>query len=401
MLNIIETSQDSPQELVKELNQHLLKIIGTQNYVTTALDKQTYTKCIEEAQRIKSTASHLCVVGMGGSSLGAKAIHKTSDGPLSFFDTLDPTIFEDEIGKLDDIESTHWLITSKSGNTVETIAMTSLLEELYEHNGLSLSKNCTLLCEDKESPLHRWAKKNEVYCVYLDSDICGRFSVLSPVGLIPAAFCDIPIDEFLDGIEWATQNTYLITELAAQSISFFNKQPTTTYFWFYTDLLSLFGSWLQQLWSESLGKIKKDQQSSFPIILRGPADQHSVLQQLSDSPATQQIVFVTVAEHYSDPQISNSDDPKKLSNLLNWKPTSLVELINKQAETTMASLKEQGKNCLHIEIDELSPASLGALFISFELIVSVIGKYSELETYTQPHVEFSKQKLKQWLSDQQ
>ena len=64
----------------------------------------------------------------------------------------------------------------------------------------------------------------------------------------------------------------------------------------------------------------------------------------------------------------------------------------------MASLKEQGKNCIHIELEELTPVSLGALFMSFELIISVIGKHLNLETYTQPHVEFSKQKLKEWLN---
>lgn len=397
MIRLIETTQDSPKELIDDINKHLQTIVSNQSYVQAALNKETYSQCLEVAAGIKQKAHHLCVVGMGGSSLGAKAIHKTSDGPLSFFDTLDPTIFEDELGKLDDIETTHWLIVSKSGKTVETLAMTSLLEELYQHNGLALSNNCTVLCEDTDNPLHIWAKENDANCVYLNPDICGRFSVLSPVGLIPAAFCDIPVDEFLDGVDWATKNTFHISELVAQSLSFFNTNPTTTYFWFYTDLLSTFGSWLQQLWSESLGKNNSDKQASFPVVLRGPADQHSVLQQLSDSPATQQIFFITVADHYSDPQIVSSDDTQKLSHALKWNPTSLVELINKQAETTMASLKEQGKNCIHLEVDELTPASLGALFVTFELVVSVMGEHLGLETYTQPHVEFSKQKLKDWL----
>ena len=135
----------------------------------------------------------LAVIGIGGSSVGPEALWKvlkTSDKNqrnLVFFDNTD---FVDAQRKIDglDLGKTAWYIVSKSGSTLETLATTEWVSEIYRKTGLSFYPHVAVCTEKRSNPLFDWAQAHQVPVLEIPLDVGGRFSVLSPVGLFPLEY---------------------------------------------------------------------------------------------------------------------------------------------------------------------------------------------------------------------
>ncbi len=157
-----------------------------------ALPEQDIAPILEYCNTIPKEIETIAVIGIGGSSLGAKAVYEfikpVKDLPrkLYFFESTDPINITDLISKFD-VKKTHFLVISKSGSTVETF---SIYKYIYS---LQSDPSAYTFITDPDSPLEKYAKEINASVLYLPNNVGGRFSVLSTVGLVPLAMCGIDI----------------------------------------------------------------------------------------------------------------------------------------------------------------------------------------------------------------
>ncbi|WXU00331.1 MAG: Glucose-6-phosphate isomerase [Catillopecten margaritatus gill symbiont] len=342
------------------------------------------------------TQSHIVVLGIGGSSLGARAIYEfllpSNKYPkdLVFLETVDPLEIKHCLKKLD-INDAHFVIISKSGNTIETISLFKYLGTLVEMKG----SNCTIVSEAKTG-LTQYANDNNIKAFELPENVGGRFSVFSVVGLVPLAMVGVDIDNLLNGCKRVSDSFFEQKEyyepiiskarFLVENKSRFNINTIFSY----SSSLESFNKWYVQLWAESLGKlnINKTRQALTPIALIGPVDQHSFLQLIIDGVRDKTVTFIKIADLKDDTII-----PKSNANLgLEYaEGLSFNDLLNKQADATIQSVEDQKDiPCDVVTISTVDEYNIAKLMFSYQLLVSTIGQFLQINTYDQPGVENGK-----------
>lgn len=345
----------------------------------------------------------MVIIGTGGSSIGTEALWKilTPKKTQKKLIVLDNFDFIDCHNKVDelDLTKTCWFLVSKSGSTLETLALTEWVSQSYRKKEISFYDKCVVCSENQLNPLTEWAQKNNILQLEVPIDVGGRFSVLSSVGLFPLAFGGVNISDLLTGAKEAL-NASDINSLAEKCIASFKTQ-TITVFWFYSSVAKPFGPWIQQLWAESLAKkfnihgAPTTLQGSTPLFAIGSCDQHSILQQVAEGYEDKFLIFFRSheLENYSGKIEINEF---KTLNYLNNK--NLGMLITAAAEGTEESLKQAGKNTHRIYYPDHSEKSFGYLVMWFECLVAKIGEKLAIDPFNQPGVEASKKITKSILS---
>uniref|UniRef100_UPI004048C640 glucose-6-phosphate isomerase n=1 Tax=Aliarcobacter sp. TaxID=2321116 RepID=UPI004048C640 len=352
----------------------------------------------------------IAIIGIGGSTLGTYAIYnfmkynkqhnKSLKKELFFFESTDPVNLNGTISQIN-LEDTLFIVISKSGTTIETISIFKYLMSITK-----IDKSNLLIITENDSKLNTFAQKNEINSFDIPKNVGGRFSVLSNVGLIPLYLAGFNIDELLRGARKTSDSFFEKKRLYKHLI-----KKARTYYEFkdvyninaifsYSQLLEGFNKWYIQLWGESLGKIdvNNTNQGLTPIGLLGPVDQHSFLQLIVEGQRDKTVTFLKIKDFKDDTKIA----PILLEGLeeldyihnLNFK-----ELINQQADATIASVKEYKKDIPIdiIEIEEISEYEIGKLLFYYELLTSIVGKFLRINTYDQPGVEGGKIILKKML----
>ncbi len=353
------------------------------------------------------TKKHIIVVGIGGSSLGARAIYEfllpsnTYDKDLLFLETIDPLEVNYSLKKIN-LNDTHFVIISKSGNTLETISLFKYLNSLIEIN----NTNCTIISEAK-SDLTEFANDNKIKAFDLAKNIGGRFSVFSAVGLVPLAMVGVDIDNLLNGCKRVSNSFFEQTDYYKPIISkarflVENKgRFNINAIFSYSSSLESFNKWYVQLWAESLGKININdtRQALTPIALVGPVDQHSFLQLIMDGVRDKTVTFIKIGDLKDNTIIPNSSNDKfKKLDLEYAEGLSFNELLNKQADATIQSVEAQKDiPCDVVTIRTVDEYNIAKLMFSYQLMVSVIGQFLQINTYDQPGVESGKIILKESL----
>lgn len=335
----------------------------------------------------------LAVIGIGGSSIGAEALWEVL-GPskrLVFFDNTD---FIDARRNLEslNLEKTAWYIVSKSGSTLETLATTEWVSEIYRSKNISFYSRCAVCTENKSNPLFDWAKSHSIPALEIPIGVGGRFSVLSPVGLFPLAFAGVKVLDLISGAMQALEQKNEIQKTAQLCAESFD-QNNITVFWFYSSVAKPFGSWIQQLWAESLGK--KNFNTSTPMFAVGASDQHSILQQVSDGARDKFVIFFRSKELEDLSQTCNIHEFSSLKFLQGKK---YGDLIRAAAEGTIQALTSEGVPMTQVYYPDHSARSFGYLVMWFELLVTEIGQIVKLNPFDQPGVELSKKKTYEILS---
>ncbi len=352
-------------------------------------DPNLASQCREIHSRF-SKSEQVVVLGIGGSSLGARALNQVLRGRVRFFENVDAYEFFESIKTLND--RTHFIVISKSGSTLETLTQLSFLEEVFLSRNFNLSKNCTAITEKKTSPLYNWAQKNNIPTLDIPLDLGGRFSVLSAVGLYPSLFMNAKIEDLILGGKSVSQYKDECAEFCAQMAMSLNRKEMITVFWSYSDLLKEMGLWIQQLWSESLGKSKtlkgeKAPLASTPLPLIGTNDQHSVLQQIIEGQKDKFLVFIrNLQSEQSGQRLGNT----YFENISYLKGRTLGEVLKAQYVGTQQALAKEGVSSLTLEMKDFSEKSIGLFFVFFEVCVAMLGKHHNINTYDQPGVELSK-----------
>lgn len=371
------------------------------------LPEQDISEILEFVKSCDEGIENIAVMGIGGSSLGAKAIYeflkpiKTLKRNLYFFESTDPTNVAQIVNQLD-FNNTHFLIISKSGNTVETI---SIFKYLFAQN--AQSENYTFVT-DKGSNLDKFAAQLGSKTFYLPQNVGGRFSVLSVVGLLPLALAGVDIEALLNGAKEVKKQFFEagdFQEKLLEKAIFYAKHHTqysNNCIFAYSDTLKYFTEWYVQLWGESLGK--KQLNSVFnvgltPIGLIGPKDQHSFLQLIMEGNRDKSVTFIKVNDFEKEIQIPDVTLPFLESlDILNNVP--LHELINMQCDSVLEALQDQGDIPLdRITIEKLNEENIAGLMYYYELLTSLVGQLLGVNTYDQPGVEAGKIILKEKLKN--
>jgi Glucose-6-phosphate isomerase len=367
------------------------------------LPYQNTTYIQDYAKTISKT--HIVVVGIGGSSLGARAIYEfllpsnTYDKDLLFLETIDPLEIKHSL-RSTNLDDTQFVIISKSGNTIETISLLKYLDSLVVID----NSNCTIISE-ATSKLTKFANNNNITVFDLAENIGGRFSVFSVVGLVPLAMVGVDIDNLLNGCKRVSDSFFKQTEyykpiirkarFLVENKGRFNINAIFSY----SSSLESFNKWYVQLWAESLGKININdtRQALTPIALIGPVDQHSFLQLIIDGVRDKTVTFIKIDNLKDDTIVPRSANSK--FNDLDFEyieGLSFNELLNKQADATIKSVEEQKDiPCDVVTISTVDEYNIAKLMFSYQLMVSVIGQFLQINTYDQPGVEHGKTILKE------
>lgn len=358
------------------------------------------------AREVARNWTHLVVIGMGGSSLGTRALlaavpRPAGRGQVSFLDNIDSDRFWTWLKSRHDLGSIHWVLTSKSGNTVEVLALADLIDQHLRQTGhRRLGVVSTVISELKESPLTNWARKENVPILEVPTDVGGRFSVLTAVGMFPAAYSGLRLDRMTDGANWALAQKDLVAEMSARVLGSFLREEWVTMLWSYADGLREFGLWWQQLWAESLAK--KTGRSggpaprvSTPVPGIGTCDQHSVLQQIVEGAPDKFMWFQRVRK---------SEEPgQRLERTLFEGQEFLVgkglgDLFRAEADATEQAVREAQVRTASLVGRELDERSMAALFMLWQLTIATVAEVLSVDAFNQPGVERGKQLARAALS---
>ena len=387
----------SNDEIFKKISSEVGKV-GYLNLI-----HQDFSKVNKYAKSIKQ--NNIVLIGIGGSSLGVKAIYNfliTSNSfnkKLIFLDTIDPLKIKHELS-LFSLNDAHFFIISKSGNTVEPISIFKYISSRVRID----SSNCTAISE-KNSALDKFASNKKIKSFYIDKNVGGRFSVFSVAGLLPLSSVGVNIEELIKGCSEVQKSFFekgyyydhIINKarFLVENKARFNNNVIFSY----SSIFQCFNKWFVQLWAESLGKknVNGTRQGLTPITLIGPEDQHSFLQLLIDGPRDKTITFFKIENLGDDSKIPSDNDFNvfKLDYLDN---ITFNELINFQADATVESiLEEKDIPCDVISIPTVDEYNIAILMFRYQMLVSCIGAFLQINAYDQPGVEKGKLILKQKL----
>ncbi len=353
---------------------------------------------------------NIVVVGIGGSSLGTKAIDtllahtpERNDKRLLFLENVDP-IAQRTVLEGISFEESLFIVISKSGSTIET---TSHFKYLLGHYGVGLDerrfREHFLFITDAGSPLDRFGNDYGVRVFHIPHNVGGRFSVLSAVGLVPLALLGYDIRALLLGAKglkdsFFAQKEDLLLRKAAYYAAHKEEVPINVLF-SYAEAFREFNAWYVQLWAESLGKIDRNGKRTglTPIGLIGSVDQHSFLQLIVEGPKNKTVTMLKVEEFGLKSEIPDISLPY-LEGTDYINTHTFDELLNAQCDATMQSIMEQGVSVDRLSLGRLDAPTVGRLIFYFELLTSLTGALLGVHTYDQPGVEHGKRILKERFS---
>jgi glucose-6-phosphate isomerase len=341
--------------------------------------------------------AQILLIGIGGSALGpqlvAEAVGQNVKLPIFFFDNTDPAGMDAVIAKLKTtgLDKTLVLVISKSGGTPETRNGMLEAKAAWEKAGLDFGKH-TVAVTGGGSKLDQFAtQQNFITRFPMEDWVGGRTSVLSTVGLVPAALQGIDIEQLLEGaaaMDAETRGPDVKTNAAMQlALAWYHgsngKGEKDMVVLPYKDSLVLFSKYLQQLIMESLGKEldldgKVVHQGLAVYGNKGSTDQHAYIQQLRDGVNNFFACFIEVRKGRDGASIEV--DPG----------TTSADYLQGFFRGTRKALHAAGRKSLTISIPEVTPFQLGLLIALFERAVSFYASLVNINAYHQPGVEAGK-----------
>ena len=348
-------------------------------------------------------ADTIVVVGIGGSSLGAKAIDQALRPVgqelkrLIFMENPDPLDVSGKLTTIDPVR-TLFIVISKSGGTIET---TSIFKVLIDHFGLEVDgkdRERILVITDEGSILFRYAERHGLSSYIIPANVGGRFSVLSAVGIVPLTLAGYDTRLLLAGARkivdrfFGRKEDHLLRKGAFLASHW--RQYRMNVLFAYGSCLEDLTKWYVQLWGESLGKIDAfgNRVGLTPLGHIGSVDQHSFLQLIIEGPRDKSVTFLKVEDFGRDltiPRISLEHIEK--NDYINGH--SLGELLHAECDATMESIAGEGVPTDAIVLDALDAENLGELILYYELLTSIVGAMLHIDTYNQPGVELGKRIL--------
>jgi glucose-6-phosphate isomerase len=376
------------------------------------------------AEGLGQAHDHVLVLGIGGSALGTKALLNALRRPawnewddegrefyprLTVLENVDPTTVAAALRRIDPRRVLVNVI-SKSGGTAETMAQYLVVRAwLEEALGDAAFRHLVFTTDPERGALRELATREGIATLEVPPAVGGRFSVLSPVGLLPAALAGIDVAALLAGARHAIERAeagdllnnpaalYAALHWAADA----DLGARIHVLMPYTDRLREFAEWYRQLWAESLGK-RVDREGKTvhvgptPLAAVGATDQHSQVQLFMEGPFDKVITFVRLerfAEEVTIPGAGEtaSGKPRELPADLAYLPGhGLGELLNAEYEATATALAEMGRMSCTLHLSELTAESVGEAIMFYQLATGYAGVWYGIDPFDQPGVELGK-----------
>jgi glucose-6-phosphate isomerase len=363
---------------------------------------------IDCAAKLRGDFETMVVLGIGGSALGAKTVlsallwrvPQAQRRKVIILDNLDPIDFEVSLADINWSKTVTTIIT-KSGGTIETMAQASNILARYRAQNLPLKKHIVAITDPSQGSLRKWANSESLTTLSVPSDVGGRFSVLTPVGLLPCAFAGIPVAELMSGAQ-ALFNGDAIDPDQISRLGFrLGELERSGYFGKvlmpYATVLKDFSAWFVQLWGESLGKVSFEggARGSLPVAAVGATDQHSLLQMLVEGPDKIVTGFIEIKQWKTDllSEPKMLPLPQEFEKLSFATGKSFSEILNAESQATQKVLTDLGKPIYRLQIETLSPQCMGALLAFYMDVVTWASASISVNPYDQPGVETCKKIL--------
>lgn len=363
---------------------------------------------------------NVVVLGIGGSALGTTAMRSALLGPwwnelsseareyyprLYVLNNIDPDTIGPFLRRIE-LGQTLFSVTSKSGSTVETGALFLVVRSLLESElGDGYRRHLVFTTDPEQGPLRAIAREEDIATLPIPTNVGGRFSVLSAVGLLPAALVGIDIGEMLAGAREMRERCESADLMdnpggllaAALFLADQNLSAHIHVMMAYSDLLRDVTAWFCQLWAESLGKRGgHDDESAVgptPVAAVGATDQHSQLQLYAEGPHDKVIIFLNVSESEEELEIPKPD--AKYPGIDYLGGHTLGELLRTEASATQEALARAGRPNMAIDFPRIGPRELGAFFMLCEIATVYAAAFYGVNPLDQPGVELSKQLVRE------
>jgi glucose-6-phosphate isomerase len=348
-----------------------------------------------EAQgvRLREIFSDLVVVGMGGSSMSAEALtslHPKSSLRLHVMDAIDPHEIPLLLQQLP-LPTTCFLIVSKTGQTLETLALMAVCQQAVAAAGLSPARHLKVLTTPDGNPMHAWAEREGLEQFAHAPHLGGRFSMLSNVGLIPAAAMGIDIRALRAGARevlslHATGHGPAV-EAAAMHAVLARRGIATHVLTHYSDRWGGLAQWFRQCWPESLGKQGFGAQA---VVSRGVTDQHSQLQMFIEGRNDKLFTAITIDHEGMGATLAMPNVADARFQALQGK--TLGDVCAAEQHATYATLVAAGRPLRRIHAREFSPYSFGALAMHWMIEIMLTAALVGINAFDQPAVEEGKRR---------
>jgi glucose-6-phosphate isomerase len=370
----------------------------------------------EAAETLTRGASDIVILGTGGSSLGGQALAQLAGYGVSgvdalrapprlhFMDNLDPASFAALLERLP-LRSARFVAISKSGGTGETLMQTIAVLAALKQAGLKVSDHVFAISEPakagKTNGLRDLLAPAGVATLAHDTGVGGRFSVLTNVGLLPAACLGLDIGAVRKGAA-AALGPVLAGKPAAEvpaalgaalAVAQADNGKPLSVLMSYADRLEKFSRWYVQLWAESLGK---DGKGTTPIAALGPVDQHSQLQLFIAGPRDKLFTVVTTDTAGVGPKMDA--DLAARAGEPDFAGKAIGDLVAAQGRATAETLAKNGCPVRTIHAPKLNEAALGELLMQFMLETIIAAQLLGVDAFDQPAVEEGKVLAKRYLT---
>jgi glucose-6-phosphate isomerase len=389
---------------------------GELGFLTLPTDDALHRQSADFAAKAKARFDDVVVLGIGGSALGPIALRtallepawnsltaKERDGRprLHVLDNVDPHTITALLGRLS-LDRALFVVTSKSGGTAETMAQYLVVRERLIQAKLDVKDHLVFVTDPKKGALRQIANEEGIAALDIPPAVGGRYSVLTPVGILPAALVGIDTAQLMAGARD-------IAERCASAGDALTKNPAGIFATLqyladtklgrhihvlmpYSDPLRDIADWFVQLWAESLGKHRTSGDPGVgptPLGALGATDQHSKVQLFMEGAPDKTVTFIAVAEGGAELTI-----PKLHSNVTELGYLGghqLGELLSIEQRATAGALARRGRPNMTMHIDRVDAWHLGALFMLLEIATIYAGELYGVNPLDQPGVELGKQ----------
>ncbi len=364
-----------------------------------------YDEIIKLKECIMNKCEAFILLGIGGSYLGAKAaieairgdFHNEIENPKVYYSgqNLSGSYLKKLIKVIKNKEIC-LIVISKSGTTIETALSFRILKELMEEKYKGESKNRIFVVTDKSrGALKKISDLNSYKTFVIPDDIGGRYSVITPVGLLPMAFANLNINEFINGFKSGAKeykNTNFDENICCQYAAARNilnrRGKEIEILVNYEPSCIFIAEWWKQLFGESEGKEGK---GIFPASLNFTTDLHSMGQFVQEG---RKIIFETTLniENRKDDMIVPFDNND--FDQLNYISGKSYSYINQKAfEGTFMAHKDGDVPGIILNVPEMNEYYLGKLFYFFMMSCAISGYTNKIDPFTQPGVEYYKKNM--------
>jgi len=377
-------------------------------------DRKLLKEVLSLSKELAKQFDNLVILGIGGSSLGGRAIHNALCHPyhnllprnarkaprIFFCDNIDPDSFNPLL-KILNLKKTAFNVITKSGETAETVAQFLVIKRLLEREiGKKYKNHIVITTDPSKGDLRKIANQEGFRTLPIPPNVGGRYSVFSAVGLLPSAAAGVDIEELLAGARQMDKMTSapdiwknpaymsaIVNYLAYQ------KGKNISVMMPYSSALRDFAEWYIQLWAESLGKrenLKGEIVNIGPTPIKaiGTTDQHAQLQLYMEGPNDKVFTFIEIMRLKNRMPIPKSY--KDLDGISYLGGHTMEGLFHAEGMATRIALTKNKRMNYTIVIPEINPFTLGQLLFLFEAQTAFAGGLFEINPFDQPGVEEGK-----------